>query len=387
MAHCPASAGRPPLEMADIVRAHRAEFERHHHLTQAQRRVLSAIELCRTAALGGHLEVCRHCGFQRPVYNSCRNRHCPKCQALAQEKWIAARSARMLPVGHFHVVFTLPSELRPLVQRFSKLSLDALFRAASETLLDLGGTRLRGLLGATMVLHTWTRDLRFHPHVHAIVTAGALDDVGTWQPTSIKYLFPVAVLAQVFRGKMLGFLRRMHTRGQLQQYDDFRDPQAFARLTARLAHKSWCVYAKRPFRRTDHLLGYLGRYTHRVAIANSRLVDVRDDAVTFRTKNGKTQTLHPVRFLLRFVQHVLPAGFKKIRHFGVYASTHRDQLELARRQILATVAAASAAPASATERLPFLTARDLTSCPQCGAQLEQIPLVVAVARAPPQVAA
>lgn len=265
--------------------------------------------------------------------------------------------------------------------------LDALFRAAGETLLELGVTRSCGLLGVTMVLHTWTRDLRFHPHVHAIVTAGALDAAGTWQPTGLKYLFPVAVLAQIFRGKMLDFLRRMHTRGQLRQYDDFRDPQAFARLTARLAHKPWCVYAKRPFRQADHLLSYLGRYTHRVAIANSRLVDVRDDAVTFRTKNGKTQTLHPIHFLLRFVQHVLPAGFKKIRHFGLYASSHRDQLELARRQILDTIPGVSAVPAPATERLRFLTARDLTACPHCGAQLQQIPLVVADARAPPEVAA
>jgi hypothetical protein len=210
---------------------------------------------------------------------------------------------------------------------------------------------------------------------------------GDHQPTSIKYLFPVTVLAQVFRGKMLGFLRRMHTRGQLQQYDDFRDPQAFARLTARLAHKPWCVYAKQPFRRADHLLGYLGRYTHRVAIANSRLVDVRDDAVTFRTKNGKTQTLHPVRFLLRFVQHVLPAGFKKIRHFGLYASSHRDHLELARRQIAGSIPGASAAPASVTAWIGALTAPDVATCPHCGAQLETTPLVIPDARAPPEVAA
>jgi hypothetical protein len=387
VSHCPASAGRPRFEIADLVRAHRAELERRFRLTAAQRRVLSAIELCRTSALGGHLDVCRHCGLQQPVYNSCRNRHCPKCQALAQEKWIAARSERMLPVGHFHVVFTLPSELRGLTRKLPHLMFDALFRAASETLLELGRTRAQGLLGATMVLHTWTRDLRFHPHVHTIVAAGALDDAGTWRPTSTKYLFPVAVMAQVFRGKMLDFLHRMQARGQMQQYDDFRDRQAFERLTARLAHKRWCVYAKRPFRRADHLLGYLGRYTHRVAIANSRLVDVRDEAVTFRTKSGKTQTLDPIHFLRRFVQHVLPASFKKIRHFGLYASSHRDQLEAARCQTLDTAPMVCAAPRSYTERLRFFTGRDVTSCPRCGAQLEHAPLVIADARAPPEVAA
>jgi len=347
---------------------------------------LSAIELCRTVALGGHLDVCRHCGFQQPAYNSCRNRHCPKCQALAQERWIAARSERVLPIGHFHIVFTLPSELRALTKTFPQLMFDALFRAASETLLELGQTHLGGLLAITMVLHTWTRDLRFHPHVHALVSAGVLDNAGAWQPSSIKYLFPVAVLAQVFRGKMLDFLHQMQARGQLRRYDAFQDPKAFERLAARLAHLRWCVYAKRPFRRADHLLGYLGRYTHRVAIANSRLVDVQGGAVTFRTKNGKTETLHPVEFLRRFVQHVLPDGFKKIRHFGLYASRHRDLLETARCQISSTVSCCQAPP-SWTEQLRSLTGRDVTRCPRCGDLLEPIPLPVRIARAPPELAA
>ena len=384
MAHCPASAGRPRFEIADIVRAHRAELEKKYRLTLSQRRVLSAIELCRTAALGGHLDVCRRCGFEQPAYNSCRNRHCPKCQALAQEKWIAARSERLLPVGHFHVVFTLPSELRPLTRAFPKLLFEALFCAASETLLNLGQTRLGGVLGVTMVLHTWTRDLRFHPHVHAIVSAGVLDGAGLWQPTSIKYLFPVQVMAQIFRGKMLDFLHRLHARLLFQSYYPFQDPEVFDRLTARLAHKRWCVYAKRPFRRAQHLLGYLGRYTHRVAIANSRLVDVRPDAVTFRTKNGKTETLQPVQFLHRFVEHVLPPGFKKIRHFGLYATSHVDALEAARCQLSHPTPCAT--PVSSwSERLLVLTGRDVTRCPRCGDMLEHRPLIEHSARAPPQV--
>jgi predicted Zn-ribbon and HTH transcriptional regulator len=388
VAHCPASAGRPRFEIADIVRAHRAELEQTHHLSLQKRRVLCAIELCRTAALGGHLDVCRHCGFEQPAYNSCRNRHCPKCQALVQEKWIAARSERVLGVGHFHVVFTLPSELRPLTQALPKLMFDALFRAASETLLELGHSRLGGLLGVTMILHTWTRDLRIHPHVHAIVSAGVLDTQGAWRPTSIKYLFPAEVLAQVFRGKMLDLLHRMHTRGRLQRHRAFDDPQAFDHLTAQLANQRWCVYAKRPFRRADHLLGYLGRYTHRVAIANSRLVDVQHDRVTFRTKNGQTQTLAPVEFLRRFVQHVLPNGFKKIRHFGLYASSHGALLQSARSQILGPGSAAKAvARSSWVETLRVLTGRDVTRCPRCGSELERLPLPERAARAPPKVAA
>ena len=386
MAHCPASAGRPRFEIADLVRAHRRELEMRRFLTLTQRRVLSAIELCRTAALGGHLDVCRQCGFEQPAYNSCRNRHCPKCQALAQERWIAARSERVLPVGHFHVVFTLPSELRALTKAFPRLMFDALFRAASETLLELGLSRLGGLLAATIVLHTWTRDLRFHPHVHALVSAGALDDAGGWRPSSIKYLFPVVVLAQVFRGKMLDSLRHMQARGRLQRCDAFQDPEAFERLMARLANLRWCVYAKRPFRRAEHLLGYLGRYTHRVAIANSRLVDVQSDAVTFRTKNGKTETLHPVEFLYRFVQHVLPDGFKKIRHFGLYASSQRDLLEAARCQLSNAVPSCTPPPSWA-EQLRLLTGRDVTRCPRCSAQLEPVPLLDRKARAPPEVAA
>jgi hypothetical protein len=343
--------------------------------------VLSAIELCRTAALGGHLEVCRQCGFEQPVYNSCRNRHCPKCQALAQEKWIAARSECVLAVGHFHVVFTLPSELRALCKASPRLMFEALFRAASETLLELGQSRLGGLLGVSMVLHTWTRDLRFHPHVHAIVSAGVLDGAGVWRPTSIKYLLSVEMLARLFRGKMLDFLRRMYARGRLRRFEAFQDPQVFEKLAARLAHQRWCVYAKRPFRCADHLLGYLGRYTHRVAIANSRLVDVQHDAVTFRTKNGKTVTLHPVEFLRRFAAHVLPDGFKKIRHFGLYASGHRELLEVARCQLPRCT---SYSPTS--QRLGLL-GEDRDRCHRCQTELKRIPLPGPFARAPPEPAA
>lgn len=342
-------------------------------MTPAERRVLSAITLCRTAALGGHVDVCRACGHEHPAYNSCRNRHCPKCQSLAQEKWICARAKRVLPAAHFHVVFTLPSELRALARFRPKLVYAALFTAASDTLLELGRSRVGAELGVTMVLHTWTRDLRLHPHVHALVTAGGLANDGHWAPSNSKYLFPVDVMGALLRGKMMHALSRLHARGHFEGFDGLRDPEAFARLMARLAKIRWIVYAKRPFHHVDHVLRYLGRYTHRVGIANSRLVDVTGDAVTFRTKNGKTVTLAPVEFLRRFLLHVLPDAFKKIRHYGLYAGACVDT-KLASARAALTPARTPREPSPdpcATDTglwqslVEQLTGRDVRRCPVC----------------------
>ena len=386
----PAFAGRPRFDIADIVRQHRAALEAETHLNIAQRRVLSAIELCRTAALGGHLDVCRSCGYEHPSYNSCRNRHCPKCQALVQDKWIAARSERILPVAHFHVVFTLPSELRALARTLPRPIYAALFTAAAETLLELGRTRFGVTLGVTMVLHTWKRDLGLHPHIHALVTAGGLAlDRASWVRGNTKYLFPVRVMGALLRAKMMDALRRAHTNGQLDRLDAFRDPEAFDRLMARLARRNWIVYVKRPFAEVDHVLRYLGRYTHRVAISNSRLLDVTDQHVTFRTKNGRTVTLSPVEFLRRFLLHVLPDGFKKIRHFGLYASAATDgSLPIARALLepAVSVTAHAASPSRVacwTDRLRLLTGRDVNHCPRCGLVLDHVPIPHAPARSPP----
>jgi hypothetical protein len=387
VAEPPVSPGRPRFDIADIVRAHRAELEAEHPLSVAEGRVLSAIALCRTAALGGHVDVCRSCGHEHPAYNSCRNRHCPKCQGLAQERWIGARAARLLPVGHFHVVFTVPSELRPLARHAPRLVYDALFVAASETLLELGKSRLGATLGVTMVLHTWTRELAFHPHVHALVTAGGLSlDGSAWVPRP-KYLFPEKMMGEVLRGKMRDALRNMHARGELASFPAFTDPEAFDRLMARLAHIRWIVFAKKPFRRPEHVLAYLGRYTHRVGIANSRLVDVTETSVTFRTKNGKTVTLTPVEFLRRYLQHLLPDGFKKIRHSGLYAGAHVDTLLARARCLLAPSTpgkqCAPQEPAAWATVLLELTGRDVDRCRLCGGIVDHVP----VARAPPRCAA
>jgi hypothetical protein len=373
-------AGRPRFDIADIVREHRKELEAEVPLSLAQRRVLSAMELCRTAALGGHMDVCP-CGYERPAYNSCRNRNCPKCQALDQEKWIAERSARLLPVGHFHAVFTLPSELRPLAKCLPAFVFNMLFEEASQTLLELGKTRLHAKLAFTMVLHTWTRELSFHPHVHAIVSAGGLRSDGTWKPSSDKYLFPFAVMRILLRGKVIAALRRAQAKGKLDACPDFKDPQAFERLMAHLAKMNWVVYAKRPFGRAEFVLRYLGRYTHRVGIANSRLFAVTHDAVTFGTKEGKSKTLKPVEFLRRFIQHVLPRGLQKIRHYGLYAGASSAALKTA-HALLAPVSLPVTAPAlpSWSEQLLALTGRDASRCPLCGGPLQRIAVARTIAR-------
>jgi hypothetical protein len=380
-----AQAGRARFDIGAIVRAHRSQLEAEHCLTCAQKRVLTDLARCRTAALGGHLDHCPSCGYEHPRYNSCRNRHCPKCQPLAAEAWVDARSACMLHVGHFHVVFTLPAELRPLAKHAPRVVFDALFHAASRTLLELGESRFGATLGATLVLHTWTRDLRFHPHVHAIVTAGGLTHDGErFQRSSGRYLFPVKTMGKLLRGKVLAALSRAYAQGAFVNFATFADPAAFPRLAAKLAKLSWNVYAKAPFKKSQHVLHYLGRYTHRVGIANSRLVEVTDDRVVFRTKNGATATLTPVAFLWRFVQHVLPKGFHKLRHVGLYAAGAHARLALARAR-LGMPPPAPRPKLSWEQRLLALNDREVRLCPACGASLVRSALPPS-ARGPPAAA-
>jgi len=378
----PASAGRPHFDIGDIVREHRGALEAAHRLSSEQRRVLTDIAQCRTAALGGHVDACNSCGYEHPAYNSCRNRHCPKCQALTQEKWITRRSEHLLDVGHFHVVFTLPSELRSLAKFAPERVYDALFSAASETLRELAADKLDATLGVTMVLHTWTRALRFHPHVHAIVTAGGLTlDGARWKRSGRKYLFHVRVMGKLLRGKMMAALRRDHAAGRFSGFSDFLDPQRFDALMGRIAKLAWNVDARAPFPKSQHVLAYLGRYTHRVGIANSRLLDVSPTGVTFRTKGEGIETVSPVEFLRRFVQHVLPDRFHKIRHYGLYSSG-AEPMRVAARALLAQPVA-TRPPRTWAEWLFALTGRDISRCPRCGAGLEHRPLPQPVARSPP----
>ena len=370
--------GPARYDIADIVRAHRSALEAQQRLTRAQKRVLTDIAQCRTAALGGHIDRCEACGYEHPSYNSCRNRHCPKCQALAQQAWIEARRARMLDVRHFHVVFTLPAELRALAAFAPRVVFRALLHAAQRTLQALAKTRLRATLGATLVLHTWTRKLEFHPHVHAIVTAGGLRG-RSWQPSPRRFLFSVKAMGATFRGKFMTALGHAYDQHAFDSFDAFEDPQGFARLMARLPRHAWNVYAKAPFKKGRHVLDYLGRYTHRVGIANSRLLAGSELIVRFRTKGRGVETLAPVEFLRRLVRHVLPQGFHKIRHVGLYAPAAAHRFQTARARL-----GPSPRPRPRLDwrrHLAQLTGRDLSRCPRCHAALHTV--AVARARDPP----
>lgn len=368
-------AGR--FDIADIVRDHRAAFESSCALSTKQRRVLDAIERCRTAALGGHVDRCIECDYEKPAYNSCRNRHCPKCQALAQEKWIAAQEERTLDVQHFHVVFTLPEQLRSLARFAPRAVYEALFHAASRTLLEFGERR-RMTIGATLVLHTWTRDLRLHPHVHAIVSGGGLSlDKQRWIATPRRFLFPIAAMAMVFRAKMLDELRVAYERADFARFEDFADPEAFDVLVRTLAKIDWNLYAKRSFKKAEYVIKYLGRYTHRVGLSNSRLLAVEARAVTFRTKGLGKATVTPVEFLRRFVLHVLPDGFHKIRHVGLNASARKRACVRALLQLATPIER----EISWHQLLFELTGRDATRCPNCAARIVRI--LVSRTRDPP----
>jgi hypothetical protein len=376
---------RPALEVADIVRLHGEDFVRAHALSPDQHAVLRAIARCRTAALGGHVDVCDACGHSAVAYNSCRNRHCPKCQAVSQARWIERRMQRVLPTHAFHVVFTLPSELHGLVMANKKALFDLLFASAAEALLELGRDPrwLGAELAITSVLHTWTRDLRFHPHVHCIVSGGGLSlDGARWIATHPDFLFPVRVLGALFRGKFLACLARLYERGDLRldgPAAKLADAATFARVRHKLYRARWVVYSKRPFGGPQQVFQYLGRYTHRVGLSNRRLVSLDERGVTLRTRGEQTATLAPDEFLRRFLLHVLPKGFVKIRHHGLMAASNATtRLAVARRLLEGAhrvVPAAATAPRDFREILLALTGVDLRQCPRCGAfAMRRLPL-------------
>ena len=338
---------------------------------------MACIEVCRTEVLGGHVDLCPDCGHETtPSYNSCRNRHCPKCQALDQARWIEARKKRILPVPYFHVVFTLPGELKPLALYNRRLIYGLLFTAAAKTLLELGRdpNRLGALLGITAVLHTWTRDLRFHSHLHCVVTGGGLAlDGERWVHSGDTFLFPVKVISALFRGKFIALLKRAHRRGDLDLGPGHCLCPDMSGLCNALFEKPWVVYAKRPFAGPEQVFAYLGRYTHRVAISNHRLLSVSDDAVTFTTRDGKTATLHPHEFIRRFLLHVLPKGFGKIRHYGLLASGNvKTKLPIASRLLQPHDPPDDSSgdecdiSADWQHLLKDLTGVDVSVCPVCG---------------------
>jgi hypothetical protein len=349
--------GRPRLEVADIFRAHGPvwrEAERGH-LSLAQLKVMSAITQCRTAALGGHVLRCEDCGTEQVSYNSCRNRHCPKCQSSAAQRWLEARQADLLPVEYYHVVFTLPAAIADIAYQNKSALYGLLFDIAAETLLRIAADpkHLGAHIGATLVLHTWGSALTHHPHVHGIVPGGGLTPDGSrWVACRPGFFLSVRVLSRLFRRRFLEELQRLHDSGALSFFGEhaaLTEPAAFKDWLAPLRKCEWVVYAKRPFAGPQAVLAYLARYTHRVAISNSRLLAMDERGVTFRWKDyraskrgrGKTRhkamTLSPQEFMRRFLLHVLPTGFHRIRHYGLLANSHRrDNLALARELLHAT---------------------------------------------------
>lgn len=368
---------RPQLEVAEVFRQHGGAFlERYGDtLSSEQHRALKDITVCRTAALGGHVEACDQCGHQRVAYNSCRNRHCPKCQATAAAEWMEAREAELLLVEYFHVVFTLPSALGPIALQNQREVYGLLFRAASETLRQIAADpkHLGAEIGFLAILHTWGQNLQHHPHVHCVVPGGGLAADGSrWIACRPGFFLPVRVLSRVFRGKFLALLRGAFDRGQLSFHGklaSMADPIEFQRQLAVSAQTEWVVYAKPPWGGPEQVLKYLARYTHRVAISNHRLTALEDGEVTFRWKDyahgseKKTMTLKAVEFIRRFLLHVLPLGFVRIRHYGFLANRVRQE-KLALCRSLLNVDATTE-PISA-KKVPVQGQSTGDVCPSCG---------------------
>ena len=337
---------RPTVEVADIFRVHGAAYRDTHSLPLEQLRVMRAIEVCRTAALGGHVEQCGHCDYTRISYNSCRNRHCPKCQNTERAKWLESRRAELLPVEYFHVVFTVPDQIAKIAFYNKEAVYNILFRATAATLLTIGGDpeHLGAGLGFFAILHTWGQNLLHHPHLHCVVPGGGLSpDHERWVACSPGFFLPVRVLSRLFRRLFLEALQTAYNNGELQFFGELEALQqaaAFVRYLAPLRKLEWVVYAKPPLGGPSQVLEYLGRYTHRVAISNHRLLSMRDGQVTFQWKDyrckdrqsPRTMTIEAEEFIRRFLIHTLPPGFQRIRHFGFLANCHRkDKLALCRQ--------------------------------------------------------
>jgi len=355
------------------LRQHGERYEATRPVSSVQRKVIRALSQCRTAALGGHLEACDRCGHRRAVYHSCRNRHCPKCQSLAQADWLEARRADLLPVEYFHVVFTLPHELCPLALYRPRVVYDLLFRAATATLATFardprhftGNTG--GTLGITAILHTWAQNLSLHPHLHCVVTGGglSLDQKRFVTPRHKGFLFPVRALSKVFRTKFVEGLRRAFESGKLG------DDSSVPRLCHTLRNRDWVVYAKPPFAGPESVLAYLGAYTHRIAISNARILSIEHGRVAFRVRDSadanrqKVMQLDALEFIRRFLLHVLPKGFVRIRHYGLLANRTRKQKIARCRFLLAAPKPEEPPTQTRRQRLLQLTGLDIERCPVC----------------------
>jgi len=380
-----------PAGLAEVLATFGPAYLAAQSLPRGAAKVWRAILACRTAALGGHVESCTGCGMSRHIYHSCRNRHCPRCQTRAKEAWLAARRREVLPVPYFHLVFTLPHDLNGLIAAAPRRLYENLFAATAATLTEFAGSprHLGGVPAFSLVLHTWKQDLGRHVHVHALVAGGALSDAGEWIRPKKGFLFPVRALSRVFRGKFIGGLDGLRRQGHLP---DFLDPVGWQRLKQRLYAHDWVVYAKQPLGGPEAVLEYLGRYTHRVAISNERIVGIEDDQVAFRGRadaDGRKRTLRlsGSEFIARFLLHVLPAGFKRIRHYGLLSSARKKTGLAAARSALAVPPPEPAMIESVAAFVRRVARLGSMCCPRCGGQLQVtgtlLPLAKANARGPP----
>ena len=368
-------AARNGVELADIFRVYGESYRRNHPLPVSHLKVMQAVERCRTAALGGHLQQCDACDFKRPAYNSCRNRHCPKCQSLAKVKWLDKQKSELLPTGYFHLVFTLPHQLNPLILVNKKPLINILFQSVSQTLARFAQNRLGGTLGITAVLHTWNQTLLDHFHLHCLVPAGALSfDRNRWVSARQDFLFPVKALSLVLRAKFLDSLKKSFDQNKLLflgHIAPLADAESFNVWLKGLRKKPWVVYTKKPFSSPEHVLDYLGRYTHRVALSNNRICSVRNGEVTFAYRDRKNQDrrklmkLGAEEFIRRFLLHVIPKGFMRVRHYGFLANHSKDCLSKCRQLIGLTPAPPPPPQRSIEELMLALTGIDIHRCPLC----------------------
>ena len=393
-----ADATRVKVGLADVFARFGAAYQATHRLVPVQYRAIAAIQACRTEALGGHVERCEACAALRFHYHSCRNRHCPKCQTLAKERWLAARRAELLPVPYFHAVFTLPHELNALAQGNPRAIYALLFEAVSATLIEFGANPrwLGGEIAATLVLHTWGQTLSQHLHLHCLIAAGALAPDGHWITARRGFLFPIQALSKVFRGKFIAGLKRLIEAGSLKlagSCSTLASPHAQRQLIDAIYDSDWVVYTKPSFGGPEQVLDYLGGYTHRVAISNNRLVSLTDDHVRFRYKDyahgnrRKVMALDPAEFIRRFLLHVLPTGFMRIRHYGLIANrAKRQKLARARAALNHTSAATSPQPESVEAFWLRVASLDIHQCPHCkaGRMIVCGPISAPRARAPPR---
>jgi hypothetical protein len=373
-----------PLELADILREHIGDYQGHYRLFSEHRKIVFDLLNCRTAYLGGHIDRCSHCGVMRIAYHSCRNRHCPTCQHMPRERWLEKRKDEILPTSYFHVVFTLPHELNPVTLNNKPVMLNILFKAASQTLLTFGENAFGGRLGFIATLHSWDQKLNAHFHLHCLVAGGAVSKYdSSWAAVKGKYLFNQQALSLVFRGKFINHMKRACQRGDLK----FAAGQ-YRKLKTRLYEKRWIVDVRDPVKRPEHVLEYLARYTHRVAIANSRIRMLKDGMVSFIFKNRKKNrtellTITAVEFIRRFLLHSLPKGFVRIRHYGFLANRNRSKNLCAIRGLMGLSDPPVKQIASVEEMMHKLTGIDISRCPGCHKGRMQLFLEIPKGRARP----